>query len=263
MPEVAVADRMRSVGATDREVRTLITFTAAMDRARDADALWFAAERLFEAEPWAFSPAEVVGRSLTDPADVLRRFRVSQRHGQDVAAWRVIAESLDDPDAAPDARCAVFDGRGDASDLLQALQATSPAGTDRFLLLRGPKVGSMWVRMLAYPGGGSIESLDILPVAVDVQVRKVTEYLGATDTGALDLDPARPIVQAAWSRDVTHNGAEGPGALDGTAAALDPALWFWAKWGCTRCERGSRRLPIGMPCQRCRFPARMNDPADV
>lgn len=263
MPEVAVADRMRRVGATDRDVRTLITFTAAMDRARDADALWFAAERLFEAEPWAFSPTEVVGRSLTDLADALRRFRVSQRHGQDVAAWRVIAESLTDADAAPEVRRAVFDGQGDASDLLQALQATSPAGTDRFPLLRGPKVAPMWIRMLAYPGGGSIESFEVLPVAVDVQVRKVTEYLGVTDTGAIDLDAARPIIQAAWSRDVADRGAEGPGGVDGTAAALDPALWFWAKWGCTRCERGGRRLPIGTPCQRRRFPARMNERAGV
>ena len=26
------------------------------------------------------------------------------------------------------------------------------------------------------------------------------------------------------------------------AAALDPALWFYGKWGCTFCERAGRRL---------------------
>lgn len=256
MPEVAVADRLRAAGARDREVRSVVTFTAAMDRARDADALWFAAARLFEAEPWAFVPADIVARSLTELADVLRSFRVSQRHGPDAAAWRVIAESLDDQDAAPAVRRAVLDGVGDAGELLGALQASSPGGTARFPFLRGPKVGPMWVRMMSHPGGGRIESLEVLPVAVDVQVRKVTEYLGVTDTGDLDLDGARPVIQAAWSRDVRDNGAEGPGPLNGSAAALDPALWFWAKWGCTRCERANRKLPIGTACNHCRFPAR-------
>lgn len=256
MPEVLVADRMRTAGASDRDVRLLLTFTAAMDRARDADALWFAAERLFEAEPWTIAPQEVLERSLTDLADTLRRYGVSQRHRSDSAAWRVIAESLADPGTAPAVSTAVIEGRGDARELLQALQAQSPGGTDRFPFLRGPKVGPMWVRMLAHPGGGTIRSIDVLPVAVDVQVRKITEYLAVTDTGGLDLDAARPIIQAAWAGDVSENGAEGPPALDGTAAALDPALWFWAKWGCTRCERAGERLPIAGPCEACRYPTR-------
>ena len=28
-----------------------------------------------------------------------------------------------------------------------------------------------------------------------------------------------------------------------TAAALDPALWFFGKWGCTRCEQAGRLPP--------------------
>jgi hypothetical protein len=89
---------------------------------------------------------------------------------------------------------------------------------------------------------------------VDVQVRKVSEYLGMTDTGGRELDDVRPGIQQAWRADVQANGAVGPPPLDGTAAALDPALWFWGKWGCTRCERAKRKLPIGRPCEGCRFP---------
>jgi len=89
-----------------------------------------------------------------------------------------------------------------------------------------------------------------------VQVRKVTEYLGVTDTGGLDLALARPRIQAAWKQDVLAHGAAGPSALEGTQAALDPALWFWAKWGCTRCERARRRMPVGDPYGTCRFPDR-------
>jgi hypothetical protein len=154
--------------------------------------------------------------------------------------------------AAPIQR-AVIEGEGEARELLDALHTQSPGGTDSFPFLRGPKVGPMWVRMLAHPGRGQISSIDILPVAVDVQVRKVTEYLGVTDTRDHDLDSARPIIQAAWQRDVGANGADGPPSLDRSAAALDPALWFWGKWGCTRCERAGRRLPIAEPCAYCRF----------
>lgn len=256
MPEIAVAERMRSAGASHVEVRRLLTFTAAMDRARDADALWFAAGRLFAAEPWAFMPEQVVARSLTELADALREYGVSQRHGPDAAAWRVIAESLSDPDVAPPVHRAVIDGRGDARELLEATQSRSPGGTGRFPFLRGPKVGPMWVRMLVQPGGGQLSSLEHLPVAVDLQIRKITEYLGVTDTAGLALDMARPTIQEAWSRDVADNGADGPGQLKGTSAALDPALWFWAKWGCTRCERSDEQKPISAICEQCRFPSR-------
>jgi hypothetical protein len=256
MPEVQVAQRMRLRGASDEEIRGVLTFTAAMDRARDADALWFAAERLFEATPWTFDPAQVVARSMTELSDVLRGARVSQRHTADAAAWRLIAETLNDPTASPVVRRVVFEGHGDARELLEALQARSRGGTDRFPFLRGPKVGPMWVRMMAHPGAAQITTLDVLPVAVDVQVRKITEYLAVTDTGNLDLDSARPIIQAAWADDVAEHGAEGPGQLAGTAAALDPALWFWAKWGCTQCERNSRQIPVAPACEPCRFPLR-------
>jgi hypothetical protein len=150
----------------------------------------------------------------------------------------------------------VYHGEGDAQVLLRELQLRPPAGGDRFPFLRGPKVGPMWIRMLAHPGGAVIDDLAVIPVAVDVQVRKISEYLGVTDTGGLDLDPARPVVQAAWRSDVEANGAVGPGQLDGTCAALDPALWFWAKWGCTRCEQARRKLPIGEVCTDCRYPDR-------
>lgn len=43
MPEVAVVKRLRARGADGAQVRVLLTLVAALDRARDADALWRAA----------------------------------------------------------------------------------------------------------------------------------------------------------------------------------------------------------------------------
>jgi hypothetical protein len=252
MPEVAVAERLRAAGANDIEVRLFITFTAAMDRARDADRLWYSSCRLFLERRWIFDPPAVANRDRIELVETLRQYGVSQRHRVDCGGWRVIAETLSSLQSGP-IHVAIYDGSGDAVELLGALQGNYPDGRPRFPLLRGPKIGPMWVRMLAYPGAAAIRSIDVLPVAVDVQVRKVTEYLGVTNTRGQDLEKVRTAIQAAWREDVRLNGATGPAALANTCAALDPALWFLGKWGCTRCEQAGRKAPVADVCSECRF----------
>ncbi len=256
MPEVVQASRLRTTGAADSTVRLFLTFMAAMDRARDADRLWSSGTDAYASSPWIFDPDEIVQRSYTDLADVLRDHKVSQRHMPDTAAWRTIAETLTERNAAPDVYTAIVDGQGDAEKLLRARTTKTASGTSRLPYLAGPKVGPMWIRMLAWPGNADITSLSALPVAVDVQVRKITEYLGVADTGSLDLDEARRIIQDAWQLEIVDGGTIGPPQLGGTAAALDPALWFYAKWGCTWCEHENAQLPISDACRSCRFPNR-------
>lgn len=107
--------------------------------------------------------------------------------------------------------------------------------------------------MLAFPGGAQISNLDILPVAVDVNVRRVGEYLGVTKTGGQALEHVRSDIQAAWRPLASE--AVGPPSTAGTGAALDPALWFYGKWGCFFCEqRFHRMVPFGRACDLCRFP---------
>lgn len=254
MPEVVAVRRLREIGADDQAVRRFLTFNAAMDRARDADRLAAAGVRLFRDQPWAFDPVEVANRPARALADVLRRFGVSQRHSVDAYGWRLLAETLADASLAPAVRGAVFDGRSDAHSLQKELGLTTAAGTPLFPLLSGPKVGPPWIRLMAYPGGATITSLDVVPVAVDVQVRKVTEYLAVTDTGGLPLDEVRPVIQEAWRRDVLDHGAAGPAGLANTPGALDPALWFYGKWGCSFCQRATQKSPISPLCAECRFP---------
>ena len=112
----------------------------------------------------------------------------------------------------------------------------------------------MWARMLVAPGGATLANFDVIPVAVDVQVRKVTEYLGVTDTGGVDLEAARGPIQAAWRTGASE--VVGPPGLAGTTAFLDPILWFFAKWGCSFCEARDQRPPISPACEHCRYPAR-------
>jgi hypothetical protein len=86
MPECLDAERVAAAGGTAADVRLLLTFTAAMDRARDVDRLWAISARLFERQPWTFDPAEVSRRPLLDLADALPSHCLSQRHGADAAA---------------------------------------------------------------------------------------------------------------------------------------------------------------------------------
>lgn len=175
MPELHAVQRVRDAGGHDVDVRLFLTLISAMDRARDADRLWRLGADAFASTHWIFDTRSVVRRSFSDLGDALRTTGLSQRHSVDVGAWRIICESLDDTTIAPVISTALIDGYADARELISAVQARSSAGGDRFPLLRGPKIRAMWVRMLAHPGGVRVENLDVVPVAVDVQVRKVTE----------------------------------------------------------------------------------------
>lgn len=249
MPEFQTAQRWRASGATGAEVRLLLTLVAMLDRARDSYRLWDNAATLFEKERWSCLPETASLRPLPELRATLAAYGVSQRHTSDVAAWRAIQESLTDPAGPQAVRSAVYDGSGDALELLTAVKGNRSPGNPWFPFLRGPKVSVMWVRMLAWPGGATIANLAVLPVAVDVQIRRVTEYLGVTDSRTLTIDAARPVIQAAWRE--AASAAVGPGDLSGTGAALDPALWFYAKWGCSFCELWNAPKPIGRACDWC------------
>ncbi|MBI5285320.1 MAG: hypothetical protein HY874_09525 [Chloroflexi bacterium] len=252
MPEFVAERGLERLGATPRELRAFVTLLAAMDRARDADRLWRNGVALFGDARWTFDPTLCCQRSLSELRDVLAVNGVSQRHGADAAAWRIISEALNDDRAPAAVRRAIDEGVGEARELLDAVRATKGKGLPWFPFLSGPKISEMWVRLLVAPGGARITNISHLKVAVDVQVRKVTEYLGVTDTGGSSLEAVRTAIQEAWEAHADE--VVGPDEIAGTSAGLDPALWFMGKWGCTYCERWKRRIPIGRACDHCRFP---------
>ena len=255
MPEVEAVQQLRVLGAANHIIRVFLTLVSAMDRARDATRLWRAAVKLFEQHPEVFNPDDILSMSTDAATALLRQAGVSQRHGPDTEAWRRIAESLASR-TGPVCRL-VESGCGDAAELMEDLRAFNRAGQSRYPMLRGPKIGPMWVRIMANPGGAKIESIDSIPVAVDRQVRRATEYLGVSDTVGLRLEDAKPIIQSAWRNAVVSTTTGGPSEINGTCAALDPALWIFGKFGCSHCERVGRRSPISSACRHCRYPARM------
>ena len=250
MPEVEWAQCLRDSGASDRTVRLFLTFIAAMDRARDAVRLWKDGLRLFQARPELFQPQKAAAM----PVPLLRRrlaeYRVSQRHGPDSAAWAAIARSLAEGDN-PVSR-AVNCGVGDAGELLNHLHTTT-GGQPRFPLLKGRKIAPMWVRMLVAPGRAVIDNMQVIPVAVDVHVRRATENLGVTRTQGLSLRLAKPVIQDAWHEAVAASSFAGPPGITGTCAALDPALWIFGKYGCSHCVAVGRLRPISRACAGCQL----------
>lgn len=247
---VRASTMIRSRGQNDRVVRLFLTFISAMNRAREATQLWCAGMELYQCRPEIFDPRHVAGLEFETLHRMLKATGVSRKHEHDVNAWHQIAKSLtDDPMSA--VRRVVDEGRGNARDLRQDLKSRNTNGDSRFPMLRGRKVGPMWIRMMVYPGRATIDRIDTIPVAVDVQVRRATENLGVTATIRLSLRKAKPLIQRAWMDAVSETDIGGPPEIAGTCAALDPALWFFGKHGCSHCEQENTKVRFGSACNHC------------
>ena len=265
LPEVEVTDGMpptdaaiatdglRDDRASARTVRLFLTFVAAVDKMRDATPLWRAAGKLFRANPEVFDPKAVSAMSEETLGKLLSESHVTKYHGPQTKAWRTIAASLS-TGVGPVCRV-VNSGYGDAKELLRDVRSRDSQDEARYPELRGDKISLMWVRMMAEPGKARIFRLDAVPVAVDVQVRRVTEVLGVTETRGAELNrKIKKEIQNAWAGAVAAANIGGPERIAGTCCALDPALWFFAKHGCSHCESVGRRVRFGRACEHCRLP---------
>ena len=248
LPTVTEVRQLRARDVSERSVRCFLTFVCAVNRMRDATRLWRDSAVLFRKHPELFDPAVASTMAFDSLRESLRVHRVSKKHRSDSDAWRRIAESLASGRGAV-ARL-VNEGVGDAEDVLRDLRSRRD-GQARFPLLRGPKIGPMWIRIMVDPGGAQISRMDVIPVAVDVQVRRVTENLGVTDTQDLKLRQAKPAIQRAWRAAVATANIGGAPGIENTCAALDPPLWFFGVHGCAHCDRVKRRVPIGRACDHC------------
>ena len=148
------------------------------ERARNAVQNWNAGIELYESYPDLVEPTVVAAIPVTKVRELLSGHEVSQRHGPEPAAWSRIAGNLASGNGST--RRMIDLGFGDSRELLADLKAPDEAGRPRFPMLGGPKVGPMWVRMLANPGGAKIDRVDTIPVAVRAHVRCVTKNLGVT-----------------------------------------------------------------------------------
>ena len=245
MPEVGAARQLRDQRASDDAVRLFVTFVAAMDRLRDAASLWRAALALFRSRPEIFDPGRVADLPFSTLKRLLAATSVSKMHEPDTQAWHRIAQTLATGDESP-VYTVIHRGIGDAEELLKARR--------QLPMLRGEKIGPMWIRMLAEPGGATIARMATIPVAVDVHVYRITKNLGVASVRDLRPKTAKRTIQAAWQAAVAAANIGGPSRIAGTCSALDPALWAFGKYGCSHCEKVGMRVPIGRACDHCQLP---------
>ena len=254
LPTVTQVGRFRARGVSERDVRRFLTFICAVDYMRPAAALWRDGGVLFDKHPEVFDPFQAATMPFDELRELLRVHRVSKKHGPDSNAWRRVAENLALTEGAV-ARL-VHGGVGDAEEILRDLRGRTD-GRARYPLLRGPKIGPMWLRIMVDPGGARVSGMEVVPVAVDVQVRRATENLGVTDTKGLSLRRAKPVIQRAWRDAVQDADFGGAPGIENTCAALDPALWFFGVHGCSHCDKRGHRVPIGRACNHCQaYPKR-------
>ena len=168
-------------------------------------------------------------------------------------SWRAIGRSL--VFGVDTVSRLVDSGLGDAEDLMKDVRRGDSERPHSLSLSAGSEDQcDVWVRIMANPGGAAIRRMETVSVAVDVQVCRATENLGVTDTRGLKPKDARTVIQDAWRTAVRAGRVGGPAGIAGTCAALDPALWFFGKYGCSHCEQIRRLVPISRACENCQLP---------
>lgn len=212
------------------EHRMFITLTVSIDYMRDAEALWAASRNAFEDKHtrYLFYPHEV---AVVEPARVVRDLQMSGvalRPNQDGHIWRTVSLTL------------LGKWRGDPLNLVKAANHDARRvlrlvrDESGFPFLRGPKISSLWVRMLRDNVGLQLRNLGQVPIPMDIHIGRAT-----LSTGVLrgryrgTLDQIRPDVEEAWAR-----------GLEGTRFVpldVDEPLWHLSRYGC------SRRTPDGCP----------------
>lgn len=237
-----------------REHLLFIMLTASVDYVRDADALWNAARTAHERPDshYLFEPSTVLKSGFAKVEQDLKRVRISKMHGRDAHAWFTICEALANKWRA-DPAVFLRDCDFDAPTVLKRLQHDTRLGISGpqpdFPLLRGPKIGSVWVRMLRDNCNIELARLDEVPIPVDVHILRATLCSGVIkgrwvgNVGKVVAEVCR-----AW-----RDGVKGLKLKDGkpmVALDVDAALWTLSRRGCS--TRGNGRLrpsPSNCPCQ--------------
>ena len=222
-----------------------VTLTVTIDYMRDADELWRMARETY-ADPdtrYLFDPAAIHEAGLSQVTRDMEVAGLSRKPKRDPHYWHTVAVTfLKKWDGDP--RNFLADCEHDAPTVLRRLCSDRHLMRGRdvpdYPYLRGPKISSLWIRMLRDNIGITLAKLEEVPIPVDVHVLRATLCTGVlrgTYTGSVNavFEEVRKIWQEA---------AKGIELLDGSremiALDVDEPLWHLSRSGCT--TRGSGGL---------------------
>jgi hypothetical protein len=246
MPEDILPNGI-SVGS--REQLLFVTFTVSVDYMRDASELWRSAR-----DAWAdtntrylFEPRDVVAADYQRVERDLKAAALSRKSRRDALSWYTIAKTLATKWNG-DPRFFLEDCDFHAPTILSRLRRDDHDEGNRrrpdFPLLKGKKIGPLWVRMLRDNVGIELTGLADVPIPVDVHVLRATVCSGVIHGRyAGSLEPIFEQVRRVW-QDATL-GQTLPDGRSMVALDVDEALWTLSRLGCSR--RGNGQLGVCRP----------------
>lgn len=233
---------------TQPEALYLTLSTALNYSGKQAETLRWRTKELWETERWIYEPDELVGNDryydlldLFKGQDEYENHPAMEEYGlmeggkRDANIWYTISATLyEEYDSNP---MQLFEAKGhDARsifDHVQTARREEPAHeeirmTKAFPYLGGEKVGPLWLRLiddLVTP----LEGVELLPLPVDAQIVKVTNYLFDTEYPSDPSDSEKEEIRDLWHPFCKEH--------DISTAELDDAFWRigeqgnWDDWG--------------------------------
>ncbi len=222
----------RGVDRGSRAHLHFVTLTTAINYMRDADALWEASRRTYEAPQthYLYTPRQVAQTDTDKLIADMKRYRLARKPNKDADIWQTICITL------------TRHFNGDVYNLLERANFDAPLVLatirDRryqFPYLKGPKTGSLWIRVLEDRWQGHhLENLDRVPIPVDVHIAAATVMTGCV-RGPFDgpFSKLRDAVTEVW-----FSACQGSSLY---ALLFNDPLWHLSRQGC--------RKTRGFPCE--------------
>lgn len=224
-----------------RDQLNFLTLTISVDYMRDATELWRSARGAWAdtTTRYLFDPATVVQTPINNLKADLVNTGVALRPNRDGNAWATICGTLSrkwTSDVKTFLADCGFDGPTILTRVYRDGAWSDSCWSPDFPLLRGPKIGPLWVRMLRDNALLELSGLEDVPIPVDVHVMRATLCSGAI-RGRFrgSPEPLKIAVRELWR--AATKGLQHPDGKSMIPLDVDEPLWTLSRLGCS--QRGN------------------------
>jgi hypothetical protein len=241
-----------------------ITFTTTIDYTRDANTLWLISIKTFEDQRtrYLYIPSELSRKPLSQIIADMRVHGLSKKISQDAIAWRRVGITLHEKWGG-DPRKFLESCGWDNLVILKRLEIDTHLENGirkpDFPFLKGPKISSLWIRMLRDNIGiTKLKKFDEVPIPTDIHIARATLSIGVVRGKYQgNLSALFPIIRKAWFESVKGLLVDGRPMI---ALDLDEPLWHLSKYGCTFRDKETGDCPVYNRCEMKDFcvPGKIN-----